>query len=363
MAWAKLWISFLEICLFKELFIDLHTIISKLGLMENKIVVEQGDFLELCKSWDSPTVIISDGPYGVGGFPGDPKTPSGLGGIYEPFINSWTKASSPNTTLWFWNTELGWANVHPVLEKYGWDFINCHIWNKGKAHIAGNANTKTLRRLPVVTEVCVQYTLKAKFEVERKTVSMQEWLRHEWKRTGLPLSKTNEACEVKNAATRKYFTKCDLWYFPPSEAFEKFSNYANKHGKPEGRPYFSIDGKSSLTKDDWEMMRAKFYCPFGVTNVWDTPPLSGKERLKNGNKAIHLNQKPLKLMESIIKMSSDIGDVVWEPFGGLFSGLIAAHNLKRRGFGSEINQNVFEQGKKRLNAITSQPKLNLLLDQ
>jgi site-specific DNA-methyltransferase (adenine-specific) len=55
--------------------------------------------------------------------------------------------------------------------------------------------------------------------------------------------------------------------------------------------------------------------------------------------------------------------VIWEPFGGLFSGLIAAHNLKRRGFGSEINLNIFEQGKKRLNAALNQPKLNLLLDQ
>lgn len=327
--------------------------------MKHEIVVENGNFLEFYKNWKTPTVIISDGPYGVGGYPGDPKTVRDLGEIYRPFINAWSQSSTPNTTLWFWNTEIGWANVHPILEELGWAFVNCHIWNKGKAHIAGNANTKTLRKLPVVTEVCVQYTLKAEFKVEGRSINMQDWLRYEWERTGLPFSKTNEACNVKNAATRKYFTKCDLWYFPPSEAFEMFSNYANKYGDPKNKPYFSMDGKTTISKTKWEMMRAKFYCPFGMTNVWDVPPLNGKERLKNGTKSLHLNQKPLSIMESIITMSSDQNDVIWEPFGGLFSGVIAANNLNRSGFASEINKNIYEHGKKRLDAAINQTKLNL----
>jgi site-specific DNA-methyltransferase (adenine-specific) len=66
---------------------------------------------------------------------------------------------------------------------------------------------------------------------------MQEWLRHEWQRTGLPLSKTNEICGVKNAATRKYFTNCRLWYYPPSDAFEKIAEYSNKFGAENGKPF------------------------------------------------------------------------------------------------------------------------------
>ncbi|GAA0874201.1 MULTISPECIES: DNA methyltransferase [Bacteroidota] len=331
--------------------------------MDQRLLIEEGDFLNLYKSWDAPTVIISDGPYGIGGFPGDPKSAKNLGKVYEPFIKAWAESSTPNTTLWFWNTELGWANVHPVLEKYGWEFVNCHIWNKGKAHIAGNANTKTLRKLPVVTEVCVQYVLKPEFVIDGNSLSMQEWLRYEWKRTGLPLSKTNEACGVKNAATRKYFTTCDLWYFPPSEAFEKFTKYANENGKVEGKPYFSLNGIDPISKDEWDKMRAKFKCPFGVSNVWEHPPLNGKERLKNGSKSLHLNQKPLKLMEIIIDISSDIGDVIWEPFGGLFSGAIAAHNLNRVAYASEINGEIFKHAENRVKSILDQPKLNLLLDQ
>lgn len=100
-----------------------------------------------------------------------------------------------------------------------------NVWDKGMAHIAGNVNSKTgnvnsktIRRFPIVTEICVQYIRNVELPTEDgKSLPMQQWLRHEWQRTGLPLCKTNEACGVKNAATRKYFTKDHLWYFPPQK--------------------------------------------------------------------------------------------------------------------------------------------------
>ena len=73
-----------------------------------------GDSLELYQLWDKPTVIMADGPYGVNGFRGDLKTPGGLAEWYEPHIAEWSKKATPQTTLWFWNTEIGWAVVHPL---------------------------------------------------------------------------------------------------------------------------------------------------------------------------------------------------------------------------------------------------------
>lgn len=306
------------------------------------------DVMNLYAQWEPPTVIVADGPYGVSGFPGDPPTHEGLADWYEPHIQQWSAKSTPETTLWFWNTEVGWATVHPILVKHGWTYRSCHIWDKGIAHIAGNANTKSLRKLPVVSEVCVQYVKKALFKIENKELSMKEWLRHEWGRTGLPLSKTNQACGVKDAATRKYFTKCHLWYYPPVEAFEKLSVFANTFGDPKGRPYFSVDGKKPISKESWERMRAKFHCPYGVTNVWQEPPVNGKERLKNGSKAIHLNQKPLNLMELIIAISSDQNDLVWEPFGGLCTAAIAARKMGRRAVAAEVSREVFTEAIKRV---------------
>ena len=297
---------------------------------------------KLYADWPSPTSIGVDGPYGVAGFPGDPPTHHGLADWYRPHIEAWSKHSTPETTLWFWNTEVGWATVHPVLEELGWEYRSCHVWNKGLGHVAGNANSKTLRKFPVVTEVCVQYVKPARFEVDGRVLSMKEWLRHEWNRSGLPMYLSNKACGVKNAATRKYLTQCHLWYFPPSDAFVKMANYCNKHGDRAGKPYFSLDGKRSIPATQWDRMRAKFYCDYGINNVWTEPPVRGSERLKEkGYKCVHMNQKPLRLTEIILKSCTDKRDVVWEPFGGLFSAAVAAHRLKRRCVGAEINPEFF----------------------
>lgn len=175
-----------------------------------------GDALDMYPHWPNPVVIVSDGAYGVSGFPGDTPTTEGLTEWYRPHVEAWSEASIGETTLWFWNTEIGWATVHPLLTEFGWEYVGCNVWDKGIAHVSGNTNSETLRRFPVATEVCVQYVLPPKFRVAGRLVDMKEWLRWEWIRAGLPLNRANEACGVRNAATRKYLTQDHLWYFPPA---------------------------------------------------------------------------------------------------------------------------------------------------
>lgn len=311
--------------------------------------LELADALDRYPDWPAPTVLVVDGPYGVGGYPGDPPTPRGLADWYEPHIAAWAARALPSSTLWFWNTEVGWANVHPVLEAHDWEYKSAHVWNKGIGHIAGNVNGNSIRRFPVVTEVCVQYVRTVKLETAAgDRLPLKEWLRDEWQRSGLPLSRTNEACGVKNAATRKYFTQCHLWYFPPSEMMVRLAAYATEHGLPTDRPYFSLDGRSELTPEAWDLMRAKWHHVHGLTNVWDEPAVRGNERLKLGLKSLHGNQKPLKLMERIIAATSDPGDVVWDPFGGLCTGSVAAMNLGRPSYTAEMNPDFYELGSQRL---------------
>ncbi len=96
------------------------------------ISIKLGDSLQYYQQWDTPTVIVSDGGYGLLGFEGDTSDHLNLSEWYEPHIAAWSKQATPATTLWFWNSEIGWATVHPLLEKYGWRYVNANIWNKGK---------------------------------------------------------------------------------------------------------------------------------------------------------------------------------------------------------------------------------------
>lgn len=307
-------------------------------------------------AWPAPTCLVVDGPYGVSGYPGDLNTATGLAEWYEPHARAWAKRATPETTLWFWCSELGWAAVHHVLERAGWDYRGCHTWNKGLAHIAGNSNTQTLRKFPVATEVCVQYVRRPEFRsLDGDLMSMQEWLRHEWTRSGLPLRAANEACGVANAATRKYLAPDHLWYYPPPGAFEKLAGYANRHGNPQGRPYFSLDGKQPLSCAAWEKMRAKFKCPAGVTNVWELPHVGGSERINGSRsaqkwkyKSLHGSQKPLELVKMIIEATTDRNDVVWEPFGGLCPAAVASVALRRECRSAEIMREFYAAAVKRL---------------
>ncbi len=314
------------------------------------ITVQLADAAACYADWPRPTVILADGPYGIGGFEGDLATAEGLADWYAPHIVAWASRALPETTLWFWGTELGWAEVHPALKQHGWTYRSAHIWDKGIAHVAGNCNSNTIRRYPVVTEVCVQYVRAVRLcGPGGSELPLKEWLRAEWLRTGLPLYLANEACGVKNAATRKYFTRCHLWYFPPPEMMERLAAYAVTHGRRTTRPYFSLDGKTQLSAEAWSRMRAKWNHTHGVTNVWREPALRNAERLRDGgSQFVHTNQKPLRLVERTILASSEPDDVVWEPFGGLCTAAVAALRTGRRCFAAEVNSRFFALATERL---------------
>lgn len=313
-------------------------------------ILDRADACRVYAKWPAPTAIIVDGPYGVRGFPGDPPTAAELPRWYLPHAAAWAEHAKPETTLWFWGTELSWATLHPVLEMAGWEYRTAHVWNKGLAHIAGNVNGATIRRFPIATEVCVQYVRRVELTSgEGERLPVKEWLRAEWLRTGLPLNRTNEAAGVKNAATRKYFTTCHLWYMPPPEVMGRIAAFANERGAETSWPYFSLDGKSQLDVAQWAALRSKWNHEHGVTNVWEAPPVHGAERIKDRDgRYVHANQKPLALIERIIRASTDEGDVVWDPFAGLATAGVAAAALGRRYFGAEIDPRAHAAAKGRL---------------
>lgn len=323
--------------------------------IQNVADIQLGNSLDFYGKWPKPTIIISDGPYGLSKYPGDPSSADSIIELYAPHVAAWSKYALPQTTLWFWCSELGWAEAHPLLKMHGWKYKAAHIWNKGISHVAGNCNGDSIRGFPVVSEICVQYVREARLkDVEGTEIPLKVWLRREWQRSGLPLSEANYACGVRNAATRKYFTQCHLWYFPPEEKMLALAGYATENGCSTTRPYFSLDGRTPLMKGQWERLRAKWNHAHSVTNIWSEPAVRGSERIKSeGLKAFHANQKPLNLMRRIIEASSDFGDVVWEPFGGLCSGSVAAFEARRSAYAAEIIPEFFDAAAERLSELKS----------
>ena len=143
----------------------------------SNIHLQNTDALQCYGSWPSPTCIISDGPYGLGKFPGEPNGAHDLARWYAPHVAAWAEFARTDTTLWFWSSELGWANAHSLLELHGWHYEECCIWDKGIAHVAGNCNGKTIRGMPVVSEVAVRYTKRNLLQgADGRMLTIKEWV-------------------------------------------------------------------------------------------------------------------------------------------------------------------------------------------
>lgn len=80
-------------------------------------------------------------------------------------------------------------------------------------------------------------------------------------------------------------------------------------------------------------------------NYFECPICMGNERLKNPK---HPCQKPLKLLKHLIKIASNEGDVIFDPFMGVGSTGIAAYELNRKFIGVEIEPNFFNAAKERI---------------
>ncbi len=79
-------------------------------------------------------------------------------------------------------------------------------------------------------------------------------------------------------------------------------------------------------------------------NVWNFP----RVRYRMHEYENHPTQKPTKLLERIIKASSNEGDIVLDPFSGTFTTSYVAKKLNRKSIGIEINEEFSKIGIRRV---------------
>jgi len=90
----------------------------------------------------------------------------------------------------------------------------------------------------------------------------------------------------------------------------------------EKLPKFNNNGKMIFNVMDWEDDKDLLY------------------------QKIHPTQKPIKLLERLIGIFTDKGDVVIDPVAGSGSTLIAANNMGRSSYGFEIKKNFYKDASK-----------------
>ncbi|MDP2729902.1 MAG: DNA methyltransferase [Dehalococcoidales bacterium] len=118
--------------------------------------------------------------------------------------------------------------------------------------------------------------------------------------------------------------------------------YAKEKGKHRFNPAFTNYTKKSLARKQHYHTRIKgddvyvtSISPTGVkeNDVWDIPVINSQAKERLG----YPTQKPLALLDRIIKASSNEGDIVLDAFCGCGTTIISAQLLKRQWIGIDVS--------------------------
>ena len=131
-----------------------------------------------------------------------------------------------------------------------------------------------------------------------------------------------------------FYTKSGSWTFNYRDILVDRTN-RTYFTDEEGRRYWLKYGKRYYLKHDGK-----------VPEDWwaDIEPLHGPYRERLG----YPTQKPLALLERIVRASSNEGDVVLDPFCGSGTTIVAAQRLNRRWIGIDVTLEAIELTSKRL---------------
>ena len=134
------------------------------------------------------------------------------------------------------------------------------------------------------------------------------------------------------------YTKSDTWVFNGDDVRVPYKDLTVQHSNQE-----RLVGFDKLNKDKVDEYKARGKLP---ESWW--PNISPVGRIKNERQG-YPTQKPLALLERIIKASSNKGDTVLDPFCGCATTCIAAQRLGRNWVGIDLSSKAVQLTKMRMN--------------
>jgi len=250
---------------------------------------------------------------------------------YYDWCKKWIKelgrVAKWNCSFWLFGFPQQLCTLLPYIEDAGFTFRQQVIVNKGMQAVAGRTSSK-LKMYPTATESIFFFHYEARDYI-------RDLLQSERKKLGW---KGNQVNGYLGKATTGGGT---------------FACIASEKKPREHRVY--------PTKDDWcklqEIMNLPKYedlvytfnIQTGLTDVWNDINFYDRKVQK-----FHSTQKPIPLIERIIKTSSNPNQTVLDIFGGSGSTGVACKLLDRNFIGCEIDKTYHQKSSDRINQTVSQ---------
>lgn len=247
----------------------------------------------------------------------------------EKWISELSRVAKTNASFWLFGYVKMLAEVLPIAEKYGFVFRQQIIVDKGMRSITGR-KTSTYKMFPTTTESIF-------FFVKNNHPNIKKFLKEKQKNLGLSAKEINDRLGVKSnggGLWSLYTGENILAQIPTREMWEKLQEILE-------------------FKMDYSEVNFTFNTQMGLTDVWSDIDFYKEERG-------HPTQKPLKLIERLVKASSNEGDIILDPFLGSGSTAIASLLLNRKFIGIEIDNVYCRYARDRIKKELAQPRLGRL---
>jgi site-specific DNA-methyltransferase (adenine-specific) len=306
--------------------------------MEQKII--NGDCLEEMKKLkdNSVDLVVIDPPYNIGIDEWD-KIENYYDWMEEVFIEIERVLKKTGSFYFFHNDFLKMVQLQNILNKKSFVFKQLLVWDKfnGTKPGAFGRVSRGISNFPKQAEYCLYYIFVKYNNEPVGNEDIRDYFLEERNKISDSLTKINKiafsATNGKDGMAGNILSPYKKgWSFPSREKYELL----NKHYGICNESYDELKDKYKCKSGKIKMHT--FNCQ-GNASVIQFPHES-----PNG----HITPKPVKLIETMIKTSSNEGDVVLDCFMGSGTTGVACKNLNRNFIGMELDEKYFEIAKQRI---------------
>ncbi|WP_075810275.1 site-specific DNA-methyltransferase [Clostridium perfringens] len=315
--------------------------------MENKIKLYHGDCLEKLKLIEDKSInlVLIDPPYNISKADWDKwetvdKYIDFMGKVFLEI----QRVLKDNGSFYFWHNDFIQITKLQqwVEDNTNFIFNGFNVWVKPKfrALTWKNPSDKNkLRSWFPITEYCLFYTFQDD-EHSRNASPFKREIIDKRKKLGLST--------IQVAEMGKFYKNVN--HGGSVSNWEKGANIPTKEQFETLKEILPIDSDYETLLKEYDESRYTHNLDENHNNVWmSNEHNSGK---------LHPTQKPIDLLERIIKTSSNEGDVVLDCFMGSGSTGVAALDSNRRFIGIEKDDKYFDIAKNRINQIMKDEETN-----
>jgi len=312
----------------------------------------QGDCLEVLKTLEDKSVdlILTDPPYNIGKAKWD-KVPN-----YIEWCGKWIiecqRVLKDNGSFYWWHNDM--VQIAQLMEwiraNTGFVFNSFIVWDKGDFRALAWKNPgddSNLRSWFNTCEYCLFYTFQDKTGLSTVMLDTNNFptMRGYFKRLQeyIGLNKKQILERIGQNADHCFRWNSSQWDMPTPETYKQLIDTFGIDRWDGFREYEGLRREYEGLRREYEGLRYVHNLDKNHNNVWKSSEHnSGKQ---------HPTQKPIDLMERIVKTSSKEGGIILDPFMGSGTTGVACKNLNRNFIGIEMEPEYIKIAEARINAV------------